>query len=64
MIDIAEDGVSPQTKWLKKVSNDRGMFLAVYADVRTAGEFAVGEHVTVGPNVGTAQTGSGRRPPG
>jgi len=51
MIDIAQDGVSPRAKWLKKVSNDRGMFLAVYADVRTAGEFAVGEHVTVSPNV-------------
>jgi len=45
MIDIAQDGVSPQTKWLKKVSNDRGMFLAVYADVRKAGEFAVGDLV-------------------
>jgi uncharacterized protein YcbX len=49
MIDIAQDGVSPQAKWLKKVSRDRGLFLAVYADVRTAGEVAIGEHVTASP---------------
>jgi hypothetical protein len=47
-----QDGVSPQAKWLKKVSNDRGMSLAVYAEVQTGGEFAVGEHAYVGPSLG------------
>jgi uncharacterized protein YcbX len=65
MIDIAQDGVSPQARWLKRVSNDRGMSLAVYADVRKPGGFAVGEHVgtTVGHSKShTCRAGSRRRP--
>lgn len=47
MIDIAQDGVAPATQWLKSVSRDREMFLAVYADVRSPGALSVGDVVDV-----------------
>lgn len=48
MVDIAQDGVLPRTQWLKSITRDRDMFLAVYADVRSPGECSVGDKVDVG----------------
>ncbi len=39
MIDIPQDGVHPRAPWLKSVSRDRALFLAVYADVRAPGSW-------------------------
>ena len=45
MIDIAQDGVVPNGKWLGRLAAERNLHLAVYADVTAPGEIAVGDHV-------------------
>jgi uncharacterized protein YcbX len=45
MIDIGQDGVEPGAKWLKVLTQERGMCLAVYADVRRPGQISLGDHV-------------------
>lgn len=48
MIDVAQDGIAPESHWLKRVARDRDNFLAVYADVLTPGTFCVGDPVDLG----------------
>jgi len=43
MIDIRQDGADPGTKWLKPLTREREMSLAVYADVVRPGRIAVGD---------------------
>jgi uncharacterized protein YcbX len=45
MIDLAQDGVTPTTRWLGPLSAERGMDLGVYATVGRAGRVAVGDAV-------------------
>lgn len=45
MVDIRQDGVEPGEKWLKSLARERGMFLAVYADVTRSGQISVGDRV-------------------
>jgi len=47
MIDVSQDGTAPTAHWLKEVARDRDMLLAVYADVRSPGQFRVGDQVDV-----------------
>lgn len=47
MIDIAQDGVSPEGRWLKPLAQHRDMNLAVYADVLAAGQLCVGNAMDV-----------------
>jgi uncharacterized protein YcbX len=47
MIDIAQDGVVPGEKWLRSLTREREMFLAVYAEVTLPGTVSVGDHVEV-----------------
>jgi len=47
MIDIAQDGVTPRTKWLKPLTSERDMALAMYAQVITPGECAVDDRLTL-----------------
>lgn len=49
MIDLAQDGVSPQGRWLAGLGRDRDVRVAVYATVARPGRIAIGDVVTVGP---------------
>jgi uncharacterized protein YcbX len=48
MIDVAQDGVRPDTKWLGPLAAGRDMALGVYLDVVAPGRIAVGDAVTLG----------------
>lgn len=43
MIDISQDGVDPGVQWLKTLTQERDMCLAVYADVTRPGRIGVGD---------------------
>ena len=43
MIDIDQDGAKPDGNWLKPLTSERNMLLAVYADVMTPGVCALGD---------------------
>ena len=43
MIDIEQDGTDPGIHWLKPLTQEREMCLAVYADVTRPGRIAVGD---------------------
>ena len=43
MIDIRQDGADPGVKWLKSLTHERDMCLAVYADVTRPGRISVGD---------------------
>jgi uncharacterized protein YcbX len=43
MIDIRQDSVEPGVKWLKSLTRERDMSLAVYADVIRPGQIRVGD---------------------
>lgn len=45
MLDVVQDGVRPEHRWLRPLAVERGMNLGVYADVRQPGEVAVGDAV-------------------
>lgn len=45
MIDISQDGVAPERRWLKPLTEHRDMCLAVYADVAEPGPVSVGDLV-------------------
>lgn len=45
MMDIAQDGLAPPTPWLLPLTQTRGMYLAVYADVLEGGPIRVGDRV-------------------
>ena len=47
MVDITQDGVDPRMPLLKPLADERGMNLAVYADVAAPGRISVGDPVTV-----------------
>lgn len=47
MIDIAQDGARPGGRWLKPLATERDTFLAMYADVDTAGLISVGDRLSV-----------------
>ncbi|MDQ7876501.1 MOSC domain-containing protein [Microbacterium sp. QXD-8] len=47
MIDIAQDGALAEGRWLKLLAAERDMFLAMYADVASAGVLAVGDELFV-----------------
>jgi hypothetical protein len=47
MIDVAQDGVRPDGRWLKQLAAEREMRLAVYADVTRPGSVAVGDAIQV-----------------
>ncbi|WP_158861785.1 MOSC domain-containing protein [Leifsonia sp. AG29] len=49
MIDVDQDGARPGTKWLRALTRERGMALAVYADVRRAGAITLGDRVEARP---------------
>ncbi len=49
MIDIAQDGVVPQSRWLAALGQERDVQVAVYAEVVRPGRIAVGDAVAVGP---------------
>lgn len=44
-IDLAQDGATGSTKWLKALGVDRDLMLGVYLDVAEPGEIAVGDVV-------------------
>jgi uncharacterized protein YcbX len=46
-IDLAQDGVTTTTPWLKALGRDRELCVAVYADVLGPGALAVGDAVAV-----------------
>jgi uncharacterized protein len=46
-IDVPQDGVEPQVRWLTRLSQERDMCAGVYADVLTPGWMAVGDVVRV-----------------
>ncbi len=46
-IDLAQDGVTSPTRWLKPLAAERGMNLAVYADVSRPGTIAVGDGIVL-----------------
>lgn len=46
VIDLAQDGVASGTRWLKPLTTERDMQVAVYADVVTAGRIRVGDPAT------------------
>ncbi|WP_062205188.1 MOSC domain-containing protein [Demequina salsinemoris] len=46
-IDLPQDGVSGTTRWLKALGGSRDLQAAVYCDVATAGEVAVGDAVVL-----------------
>lgn len=48
MIDIAQDGVTPGVKWLKPLNDERGLNLAIYADVVLPGTLSIGDALHVG----------------
>jgi hypothetical protein len=43
MIDIEQDGTDPGIHWLKPLTQEREMCLAVYADVTRPGRIAIGD---------------------
>lgn len=45
MVDIRQDGVEPGEKWLRRLSDERDMFLAVYAEVTRPGRVSVGDRL-------------------
>lgn len=45
MVDIRQDGVEPGQKWLRSLTQERDMFLAVYAEVIRPGQVTVGDRV-------------------
>lgn len=45
MIDIAQDGVTPQQRWLKPLAQHRDMNLAIYADVAAPGQICIGDTI-------------------
>lgn len=45
MIDIAQDGARADGRWLKPLTAERDMFLAMYADVASPGVVAVGDRL-------------------
>lgn len=47
MVDIPQDGVDPWMPLLKPLAQQRGMNLAVYADVAAPGRISVGDSITV-----------------
>jgi uncharacterized protein YcbX len=47
MIDIAQDGTSPVGRWLKPLAAERGMNLAVYAEVVRPGLVTIDDAITV-----------------
>lgn len=47
MIDIAQDGVRADGRWLKPLAAERDMFLAMYADVASTGVLSVGDELIV-----------------
>jgi uncharacterized protein len=47
MIDIAQDGAVPAGKWLQPLASERNMHLAMYADVASPGEIALGDYVSL-----------------
>ncbi len=48
MVDVPQDGASAEGRWLKMLSAERDMFLAVYADVARPGRISLGARVVVG----------------
>jgi uncharacterized protein len=48
MIDIAQEGLPREGRWLKALTKAREMNLGVYADVRQPGALAVGDEVRAG----------------
>lgn len=47
MIDIDQDGATADGRWLKPLTAERDMFLAVYADVLTPGRVRTGDVLTL-----------------
>ena len=47
MIDLAQDGVATPSRWLKRLSDERDLSLAVYADVTRPGTISVGDAIVV-----------------
>jgi uncharacterized protein YcbX len=47
MIDIAQDGTSPVGRWVKPLAAERGMNLAVYAEVMRPGLVTIDDAITV-----------------
>lgn len=45
MIDIPQDNITPEHRWLKPLAEHRGMKLAVYADVVVPGQVRVGDTI-------------------
>jgi uncharacterized protein YcbX len=45
MIDIAQEGLPREGRWLRELTQARGMCLGVYLDVAAAGVVAVGDDV-------------------
>jgi uncharacterized protein YcbX len=43
MINIAQDGVTPERRWLTALAAQRGMNVAVYADVAVPGPVHIGD---------------------
>ncbi len=48
MIDIAQDGLPPEGRWLTSLSETRQLCLAIYLDVVDPGTLSVGDEVAVG----------------
>jgi uncharacterized protein YcbX len=46
-VDVAQDGTTPDTPWLRPLGAERDLCLAVYADVADPGVIAVGDAVSV-----------------
>ena len=47
MIDIAQDGTSPEVQWLDPLAAEREMRLAVHAEVTHRGSVAVGDAMSI-----------------
>lgn len=47
-IDLPQDGVAPQTRWLAGLGRERDVQVAVYAEVVTPGTIRLGDTVVVG----------------
>lgn len=50
MIDLTQDGATPNGQWLKPLAEERNMQIAVYAEVAIPGECRVGDNVNDGPS--------------
>lgn len=48
MVDIDQDGVVADGRWLKPLAEERDMCLAMYADVSATGVISVGDSLTAG----------------